>query len=62
MKTNVEQVNRYLTTYQGAGGHFPEKTNSAVRKLASQVYATRCSLECDDDADLAMMMMMMKLR
>jgi len=37
MKTNVNQVHRYLTSYLGAGGQFPEKTNSMVRKLASEV-------------------------
>jgi len=37
IKSNVHQVHRYLTAYLAAGGHFPEKLNSNVRKLASEV-------------------------
>ena len=37
MKSNVHQVYRYLTAYLAQGGHFPEKENSKIRTLASQV-------------------------
>jgi len=37
MKANVNQVYRYLTAYLSAGGHFPERANSRLRKLASEV-------------------------
>ena len=38
MKANVNQVYRYLTAYLSAGGHFPERSNSRLRKLASEVH------------------------
>jgi len=41
MRSNVEQVNRYLNTYTGEGGSFPKKTNKEVRELASQVISQR---------------------
>ena len=37
MKANVHQVYRYLTAYLNAGGSFPEKENSRIRNLASEV-------------------------
>ena len=34
MKSNVDQVHRYLTAYLAAGGHFPERLNSKVWQLS----------------------------
>ena len=37
IKANVHQVHRYLTAYLSSGGSFPEKENSRIRNLASEV-------------------------
>ena len=37
MKANVHQVYKYLTAYLNAGGSFPERENSRIRNLASEV-------------------------
>lgn len=43
MRSNVEQVNRYLNTYTGEGGTFPTNTNREVRQLASQIISQQSS-------------------